>query len=243
MPSPQVQLVGLDVGRARLRRKAIHPARQPQVERLAHRARDLLLDREDVARLAVVGLGPELEAGPGVHELGRDPDPLAGLPHAALEDRADAELLAERTRVEAPSLERERRRAPGHPQLRKPAQRADQLSVRPSASTRPRDRGSGCQARPRAGGAVAGPGGWRRVSGILFPDSFARGAPTRIARIPRRPRRGSPTKEAGRDRSAREAPAVLRPARNFWIGRRPRRRLRWGEPVWDRGAGAATRPR
>ena len=44
-----------------------------------YRFGDLVLDREDVGEIAVVALGPDVDAGLGLEELCGDTDPLAGL--------------------------------------------------------------------------------------------------------------------------------------------------------------------
>jgi hypothetical protein len=53
---------------------------------------DLALDRENVLDVAIIGLGPEMFVGPGIHELAHDADPVSGPPHAPLEDRGDAQF-------------------------------------------------------------------------------------------------------------------------------------------------------
>ncbi len=61
--------------------------------------RVLVLQREDVVEVAVVALGPDVVAGIGVDELRRDAHPMAGLAHAALDDVARAQLLANLSNV------------------------------------------------------------------------------------------------------------------------------------------------
>ena len=56
---------------------------------------DLVLHREHVGEIAVVALRPEMAAGGDVDELGGDAHMVAVLAHAALDDVADAELLAD----------------------------------------------------------------------------------------------------------------------------------------------------
>ena len=77
----QVQRVGLGIGRAHLRRRA----EQRDLELLDHVGRDLVLDREDVVELAVVGLRPQVRVGAGVDQLRGDPHRVAGLAHRAFE--------------------------------------------------------------------------------------------------------------------------------------------------------------
>ena len=109
----QVEIVRLEVlgGHDELVRV---PA-QPQLERIHDGARDLVLDREDVLELAVVGLGPEVVAVLHVDELRGDADPVADLAHAALEHRRHAELLADLPDVHLLPLEREATRCARRP--------------------------------------------------------------------------------------------------------------------------------
>ena len=55
----------------------------------------VLLHREDIGQVAVVGLGPELIPVLRADELGADPKPVPALPHAALQHRADIEPAAD----------------------------------------------------------------------------------------------------------------------------------------------------
>ena len=63
----------------------------------------------------------------GPDELRGDPQLLAGLPHAALQDVRDVELLADHPQVFVPSLELKRRGAPDHAQLGQLRQQVEQL--------------------------------------------------------------------------------------------------------------------
>ena len=56
---------------------------------------DFVLHGEHVGEIAVVALRPEVTAGGHVDELGGDADVVAVLAHAAFDDVADAELLAD----------------------------------------------------------------------------------------------------------------------------------------------------
>src|SRR5438128_772952 len=49
--------------------------------------------RRKVAELPVIGLGAEVVLVPHVDELNRNPDPIAGLPYASLQNRANIEFL------------------------------------------------------------------------------------------------------------------------------------------------------
>ena len=119
----QIERVRLGIGRARLRRRA----EQRDLELLDHVGRDLVLDREDVVELAVVGLRPQVRVGAGLDQLRRDPHRVARLAHRAFQhvrhvqrarDLRDPDLLA---------FERERRGARRHLQLRNLRQQVQQF--------------------------------------------------------------------------------------------------------------------
>ena len=102
-------------------------AEQRQLQRLDHFACNVVLHDEDVVERAVIGLRPEVRTVGGPDELRGDPQLLAGLPHAALQDVRDVELLADHPQVFVPSLELERRGAPDHAQLGQLRQQVEQL--------------------------------------------------------------------------------------------------------------------
>ena len=60
---------------------------------------DPVLQREEVGDVAVVLLGPDLQAASGIVEERRGAEPLAGAPDAAAEHVAHAELAADRLQV------------------------------------------------------------------------------------------------------------------------------------------------
>ena len=70
-------------------------------------ARDLVLKDEQVGQLAIVFLRPEVSAGGGVDELGRDANAVRGAAHAAFENVANAELASDRPNVDRLAFERE----------------------------------------------------------------------------------------------------------------------------------------
>ena len=88
---------------------------------------DVVLHGEDVVEDAVVGFGPEVKAVRDLDELGGDPDTIPRLPHAALEECAHAQLLADVAQVLLLALERERGRAPRHLELRNLRQNVEEL--------------------------------------------------------------------------------------------------------------------
>src|SRR6185436_17540041 len=81
LPGLQVERIGLRIGRAHLRCRAeqLHP------QFLHYLARDLVLDLENIVHLAIVGLGPEMEASGGADQLSGDPELVPALAHRSLE--------------------------------------------------------------------------------------------------------------------------------------------------------------
>ena len=60
-------------------------AQQRDLELLHHVGRDLVLDREDVVELAVVGLRPQVRVGAGLDQLRGDAHRVARLAHRAFQ--------------------------------------------------------------------------------------------------------------------------------------------------------------
>jgi hypothetical protein len=58
-------------------------------------AGDLRIHREDIAHVAIVGIGPEVLLGVNAHELDHDANPIAGAQDGSLEHRVDAEQVRE----------------------------------------------------------------------------------------------------------------------------------------------------
>ena len=86
----QIELVGVDVAGRRLAERVLLARQQLDLQHLDDAAGDLVLHREHVGEHPVVALGPQIAAGVRVDQLRRDPDPLAGLADAALQDVAHA---------------------------------------------------------------------------------------------------------------------------------------------------------
>ena len=119
----QVERVGLGIGRARLRRRA----EQRDLELLDHVGRDLVLDREDVVELAVVGLRPQVRVGAGLDQLRRDPDRVARLAHRAFQHVRHVQRARDLRDRNLFAFERERRGARRHLQLRNLRQQVQQF--------------------------------------------------------------------------------------------------------------------
>jgi len=109
----QVEVVGFRVGGGSLTQGVLFPGQERDLQVLHDGQRNFVLDVEDVALLPVEPLRPDMEAGPGVDELGSDAQAVPGLPDAPLEDSPDVEHLSDLADVELHAFEGERR-CPGH---------------------------------------------------------------------------------------------------------------------------------
>ena len=80
--------------------------------------RDLVLEREDVAEVAVIALGPDVAAGCPFDQLGVDPHLLAGLANAALDHIGNAQFLGDLLEIHRLALVGEDGIAAEHEQTR-----------------------------------------------------------------------------------------------------------------------------
>ena len=64
-------------------------------QRLDHALRNFVLNLEDVAQFPVETLGPDVAAIVDIDQLGDDPQLVAGLANAALQQGLDAELASD----------------------------------------------------------------------------------------------------------------------------------------------------
>jgi hypothetical protein len=87
-----------------------------------NRARDLVLDRENVVQLAVVPLSPAVGAGHGIDELRRDPDAVAAPPDAAFQHVTCAQLPADLSEIDRLALVLEGRISPDDQEVGKARQ-------------------------------------------------------------------------------------------------------------------------
>ena len=152
---------------------------KPEPQGAGDGPRDLVAHAEDLGRLALVGLRPEVEPLGHAHEVGRDPQPPTGLPHAALEHRAHAEPAPGLLRVERGPLERQRRRLVDDPQSRHRLQSGDQLAGEPVAQVVIGGVGAGVRERQHRDGVgrrrcLGRSGGGRR--GVAKPEGHAQEA-------------------------------------------------------------------
>ena len=95
--------------------------------------RHLVLDGEDVLQLAIVALGPEMRVMGRVDQLRGDAHPVAGAPHAAFDEVADAEPAGDVLCLDRLSLERERRVARDDEQRAKARKLSDDVLGYPVA--------------------------------------------------------------------------------------------------------------
>ena len=93
-------------------------ALQLDTQRLDDGSRNLVLDREHVFKLTLVGLRPENVAGGYLNKVCRDPQPIIGLPHASSKNRVDFELPANLANVLGLSFKLENRGRCDHPHAR-----------------------------------------------------------------------------------------------------------------------------
>ena len=156
---------------------------------------DAVLEREDLGEGAVVALGPEVRARRAVHQLGADPEPVAGAPDGPPEQVAHAELLRHRARVAAAVAEEERGRARENGERPEAPERRDDVLRHPV-------------------GEVA-----RRPPPRPAPGTAARPAP---AGRPGRCRRWRPAPPAGSRAAAPSRSSPARPASAPWPCAAPR---------------------
>ena len=88
---------------------------------------DLVLQREQIARIALEPLGPDMRVGRGVDQLGRDSNPLARALNAAFEHIAHAELSPDLLRADPLSLIGKGRIARDHKTCSNPRQIGGQV--------------------------------------------------------------------------------------------------------------------
>jgi hypothetical protein len=91
VPSPQVRLVGLRIDAPRAPGKSRHL----ETDLASDRLRQLALQREHVAQVSLVLLGPEALVGGGADQLGRDRHAVASAQHGAFDDRVHVQRLSD----------------------------------------------------------------------------------------------------------------------------------------------------
>ncbi len=105
VPALEIGVVGLEIVSPPLDERPARRTGQRHLEPIGDRARDVVLNREDVIELPVVPLGPQMIAVGGVHELHADPNAVAGLAHASLEHGRDVEARGNFAHIHLLALE------------------------------------------------------------------------------------------------------------------------------------------
>lgn len=77
--------------------------RAAQPQRGRDRREDFILDLEEIGRLALVSLRPDVEATIHAYQMSSDPQPVARLPNGAEQHRSDAEFPADPGWIVRPS--------------------------------------------------------------------------------------------------------------------------------------------
>src|SRR6516225_8458432 len=75
-----------------------------RLDRRDHLLGDFVLEHEDVGKLAVVALGPDMGSGRGLDQLRGNSQRVAGSPHATFEDIGHAQLTADLLYVDGTAL-------------------------------------------------------------------------------------------------------------------------------------------
>src|SRR5207244_13127471 len=123
----EVEVVGFEVFRVGPQQCPLATAGQAHLQPISDRAGDLLLDREHILGPAVEPLRPKIVAVRYVDELRGDPQLRSRLPHAALEHRADGELVPDDAQILVLALERKGGRPTDNPEPRQPREYVDDL--------------------------------------------------------------------------------------------------------------------
>ncbi len=89
----EVIVVGVDVGRRAAGNDSLQLRSDGGLEGAGDLCRKLLLNRENVAELAIVGFGPDMFVGGRADELAGHTHLVAGPPHTALKHIVDSQLL------------------------------------------------------------------------------------------------------------------------------------------------------
>ena len=126
MVAPEVGLVGLRAAqRPLLRHEAC--ALHLHLQRTHDAGRNLALNLEHVVNVAVVGVRPALQPVAGADELGGDPHPIRGAPHAAFDEIGGAQSGADLAGVFRVPAVLERGGAPDGLETRDPHQEVEDL--------------------------------------------------------------------------------------------------------------------
>jgi hypothetical protein len=93
---------------------------QLDAEGVGEAARDLVLQGEQIARVAIEPLGPKMRIGCGIDQLGADADPVARSPDAPFQHVAHTQLAADLLGIDGLVSIRERGVARDHEHILDP---------------------------------------------------------------------------------------------------------------------------
>src|SRR5664279_2582422 len=93
--------------------RRLHPAEQSRSDGRGN----LVLDSEDVLKLAIVAFGPDMRLSLGVDELNRDPDPISRLADASFGDVVHSKFKPDLLRLDVLTLVDEHGLAGDHEQF------------------------------------------------------------------------------------------------------------------------------
>src|SRR5262245_24660173 len=127
----QVEIEGIRVSSITVPAPPELATHEPDLEGFNDAACDVVLDLEDIHKLPVVALGPELVAIPRIDQLNGDPQSSCCLSNAALQDRTHAQALSDLARVGRQPPELEARCARCDAQTANPRQAIEQLLCEP----------------------------------------------------------------------------------------------------------------
>ena len=91
----QEKLIGREVGGRMHLQTLFLPWRKVRAQRKGDPTGQFTLEREKIGDLAIVGVVPNVQVGPGIDQLSVDAHPIAGPSHRAFQDVSDPELLAD----------------------------------------------------------------------------------------------------------------------------------------------------
>ena len=124
---PQICVVGLEIRRTSVLDGLFFFGKELDLERGDDRLRDLVLQREDVGKIAIVAFRPDVLVVRAVDQLRGDPHAIARFAHAAFEHVRDLELPRDLRQVDVLAFERERGVARDHRQRGHLAQVGDDV--------------------------------------------------------------------------------------------------------------------
>src|ERR1700755_1887031 len=95
LPCHKVKIVCFDVFGPALLNCFFLLWQQLELQCIHDRMANLVLDCENISKVAIVTLGPQMSAAEAINELGRDSNPIADLSNASFQNVADSKLLSD----------------------------------------------------------------------------------------------------------------------------------------------------